>query len=123
MAGRLLGGLTVAALLAFAACKDDKPKAASAVDMTSRCEQLARTCGDKDKHIAKIADECKQAAALQAEKKCVDKVIAEYDCYEKTLCGGADKVWAIRDLGVLAERRSKCVAERNASSDCVGSQP
>lgn len=121
MTGRLLGGLTVAALLAAAACKDDKAAAppASAVDMNARCERLAKVCADKEKHVAKIVDECKQAAVVQAEKKCVDKVIAEYDCYEKTLCGTEDKVWALGDFGVLSQRRSKCVAERTASRDCL----
>lgn len=118
MARRLL---VVATLLAFAGCKDkkdDKPAAPAGVNMDVRCEQLAKACGDKDKHVAKIVEECRKAAMVQVEKKCLDKALAEYDCYEKELCGGADKVWAIGDLGVLAERRSKCVAERNASREC-----
>ena len=112
----LLGCFTVAALVfAGAACSKGK-----STGLESRCEQLAKTCGDGDKHVSKIADDCKQAAAKQAEKTCTDKVKAAYDCYEKELCGKEDKVWALDDLRVLTDRHKKCVAERDAVADCVG---
>jgi hypothetical protein len=122
---RLLGCLPVAVLVvcAWTACKDKGDVAktqASAVDPDKRCEQLGKACGDKDKHVSKIIEECKQAAKKQVENGCTDKAIAVYDCYEKELCGSGDKVWTIEDLGVLADRRSKCVAERNASRECAG---
>jgi hypothetical protein len=43
-----------------------------------------------------------------------------YDCFEKELCGKTDKVWALDDLRVLADRKNKCVAERNAVAECPG---
>jgi hypothetical protein len=121
---RLLGCLPVAALAmcAWTACKDKGDVArtqASAADLDKRCERLGTVCGDKDKHIEKIIEECKQAAKKQVESGCTDKAIAVYDCYEKELCGYADKVWTIEDLRVLAERRGKCVPERNASRECA----
>jgi hypothetical protein len=114
---RLLGCLPVAALAlcALTACKGD---AAKTVEIDKRCEQLGRTCGDKDKHDEKIIDECKQAAKQQAISGCTEKVIDVYDCYEKELCGTGEKVWALDDLRVLADRHKKCVAERKASGDC-----
>ena len=124
---RLLGCLPVAALAALAvcawtACKDKGDVAktgASAADLDKRCEQLGKVCGDKDKHAEKIIEGCKQAAKKQVERGCTDKAIAVYDCYEKELCANGDKVWTIEDLRVLADRRSKCVAERNASHECA----
>src|SRR5687767_12498088 len=108
------------------ACKDDaqeaeapKPKA-STVDLDKRCLQLGKVCGDKSKHVDKIVDACKQAAKRELEKGCSEKSIAAYDCYERELCGKSDKVWAIEDLGVLAERHGKCVNERSAALACVG---
>jgi len=113
---RLLGCLAIAlAVCAGAACKKNKGTA-----LDKRCETLAKACGDEDKHITKIVEECKQAAQKQEEKKCVDKATAAYDCYEKELCGKTDKVWALDDFRVLADRHSKCVAERDAARDCVG---
>jgi hypothetical protein len=105
-------------LCALAACGRPKNKA-TAADLDQRCERLGNACGDKNKHDNKIIAECKQAAAKQVEKGCTDKTIATYDCYERELCGGLDKVWTIDDLGVLADRHKKCVAERNAALDCV----
>jgi hypothetical protein len=121
---RLRGCLLVAALAVCAgtACKDKGDVAktkATAAALDERCTRLGTVCGDKDKHIEKIGEECKLAAKKQVEKGCTDKAIAVYDCYEKELCGYADKVWTLEDLGVLAERKSKCVAERNAARECV----
>lgn len=121
---RLLGCLPVAALAvcAWVACKDKGDVAktqASAADLDKRCEQLGKACGDKDTHVEKIIEWCKQAAKKQVETGCTDKVIAVYDCYEKELCGNGDKVWTIEDLRVLADRHSKCVAEQNASRECA----
>jgi hypothetical protein len=100
-------------------CKD-KGGAKSVTDLDKRCEQLAKGCGDKDKHVDKIVDDCKAAAKKQVDKGCVDKAVAVYDCYEKELCGKEDKVWALEDLRVLADRQNKCTAERTALKDCVG---
>jgi hypothetical protein len=115
---RLLGCLSVAALFVSVAMGCSKGNQATA-ELDKRCEQLAKACGDNDKHIEKIVEECKQAAKQQAEKKCSDKAIATYDCFEKELCGGGDKVWTLDDLRVLANRHKKCVAEQKASSDCL----
>jgi len=112
---RLLGFVPVAALAVCAvACSKGK------TDLEKRCDQLAKACGDADKHVSKIADECKAAAKKQTEKKCDAKAISAYDCYEKELCGKEDKVWALDDLRVLTDRHKKCVAERDAARDCVG---
>jgi len=121
---RPLGCLLVAlAVAAWTGCKDkgDAAKAqASASDPNQRCERLGKACGDNDKHVEKIIEGCKQDAKEHVEKGCADKAIALYDCYEKELCGKADKVWTIDDLPVLADRNKKCVAERNAARTCVG---
>lgn len=124
---RLLGCLAIAALAVgpWTGCKDkDKGDAAkpqaSAADLDGKCQRLAAACGDNDKHVEKITEECKLAAKQQAEKGCIDKAIAVYDCYEKQLCGKADKVWALDDLRVLVDRQNKCVAERTAIGACVG---
>jgi hypothetical protein len=119
-----LGWLPVAALAVcvWTGCKDKTEEAkpqASTTDHEKRCLQLGKICGDKGKHVEKIVDECKQAATKQAEKGCTDKVAAVYDCYEKELCGTGDKVWALDDLRVLAERHKKCVAERDAARQCA----
>jgi len=117
----LLGCLSVAALAVctWTACKGTKTQA-SAADLDKRCVQLGRACGDSDKHNEKIVKECKQAVTMQVEKGCAGEASAVYDCYEKQLCGKGDKVWAIDDLRVLADRESKCVAERNAGRECLG---
>jgi hypothetical protein len=111
-----LGSLLLAAVAfcALAAC-NKKPAAG---ELDARCEQLAKTCGDKDKHSDKLLEECKDAAAKQIDK-CKDKALAAYDCYEKELCGGADKVWALDDFRVLADRHKKCTGERDALRDCM----
>lgn len=129
--GRLLGCLAAAALAACAltACKDkdtDPGKGAAAktpataADLDERCTLMSKACGEKEKHVEKIVAVCKVAAKKQVEKGCIDKAIAEYDCFAVDLCGGTDKVWAFDDLRVLADRHNKCVAERKAVRDCVG---
>lgn len=126
---RLLGWVPVAALVvcAWTGCGKDKgdksekgTSGTSSADLVTRCEQLASACGDNDKHTQKILEECKQAATEQVASGCTEKAIAAYDCYEKELCGKADKVWALGDFGVLSQRHGKCAAERAASSACVG---
>jgi hypothetical protein len=121
---KLLGILPAAALAvcAWTGCKDkaDGPSSqASAADLDQRCERLGKLCGDKNKHVEKIIDECKQAAKQQVATGCADKAIAVYDCYEKELCASSDKVWALEDVRVLAVRHGKCVAEQDASRACV----
>jgi len=111
MAPRLLGCL-VALLTLSAACKGKDAKGGEG----DRCEQLAKACGDNEKHIAKITEGCTAAA----KPLCADKLSALYDCYEKQLCGRGDRIWAYEDLGVLADRKTACAAERKAVSDCAG---
>lgn len=120
MPRRLLGCFAVAALALSlgGACKGKKSDT-GATPLDARCQQLAKACGDDDKHTATILDECKQAAQKQVDAKCTDKVTAAYDCFEKELCGKADKVWALDDFRVLADRHTKCVVERDAARDCV----
>jgi hypothetical protein len=130
---RLIGCLPVAtvAVCVLTACKssDSKDDAgakgaqtaapASPEPLDKRCERLAKACGAKDKHQAKILEECTAAAKDQEEKGCREKVAAAYDCYEKELCE-ANKVWGMDDFRVLGERHKKCVAERTASDACIG---
>ena len=126
----LLGWAPVAALLVctWAGCGKDKEKGksadgtgeASSADLVTRCDELAKACGDQEKHIQTIAAECKEAAKEQVAGGCTEKAVAAYDCYLKELCGKADKVWALDDLRVLSDRHGKCVAERDASRACVG---
>jgi hypothetical protein len=111
-----LGCLAVISLLV--ACKgkgNDKDAKTPTVDLVKRCQQLAKACGDSEKHVSKIDSEC--TAAIKPG--CEAKAIAAYTCYEKELCGKGDKLWALGDFGVLAERHSKCVTERNALADCA----
>jgi hypothetical protein len=118
-----LGCLPVAALAvcAWMACSKGKSGESSGDPaLDKRCEQLGRLCGDKDKHDEKIIVECKAAAKKQVEKACAEKATAVYDCYEKELCGKEDKVWALDDLRVLADRKNQCAAERTALRECVG---
>lgn len=123
---RLLGFVPVAALAvcAWAGCGKDKGgdsgKAQTSADLITRCDELAKACGDSDKHVQKIVDQCKQAATEQVASGCIDKAIAAYDCYQKELCGKADKVWALDDLRVLSQRHGTCAAERDAIQTCVG---
>ena len=122
---RLLGWVSVAALFvcAWTGCGKDKAEKGKSptgiADIGTRCEELARACGDSDKHVQKIVEECKEAAKEQVVSGCTEKAVAAYDCYQKELCGKADKVWALEDLRVLSERHGKCVAERDASGACV----
>jgi hypothetical protein len=120
---RLLGCLPVAALVvcAWTACKDKADVAKtqpSATDLNGLCDRLGKLCGDSDKHVEKIIEECKQAAKKHVEKGCADKASDVYGCYAKDVCAGSDKVWALDDLRVLADRHGKCVAERNAAREC-----
>lgn len=107
-------------------CGKDKDKSRTTEggggDIVSRCEQLGKACGDSDKHVQTIVAECKEAAKEQVVSGCAEKAVAAYDCYQKELCGKADKVWALDDLRVLSERHGKCAAERDASRACVGNQ-
>jgi hypothetical protein len=91
----------------------------TAADLEKRCARIGAACGDQQKHSDKIIDECKTLAKKQVENGCTDKAIAVYDCYEKQVCGATEKVWALGDLSVLAERHSKCVAEIKASRECT----
>ena len=113
-ARRHLGCLAALVFCALTACKDKGNS-----DLEKRCAQVAKACGDKDKHVEKVTAECKQAAAKYVDKGCADKATALFDCYEKNLCGGDDRVWALDDLRVLSERHKKCVAERTAASQCI----
>jgi hypothetical protein len=120
---KLLGYLPVAALAVctWTACKGDAGKTeATAAGLDKRCEQLGKACGNSDKHVDKIIEDCKRSAKKQVKKGCIDKAIALYDCYQEDLCVKADQVWAIDDLRVLADRKGKCVAERNAAWECAG---
>lgn len=119
---RLFGCLPVAAVLLFApsGCKDkdDAAKKASAPDPDKRCLQLAKVCGEKEKHVTKIDEECRVATKARTDASCTEKMATLYDCYERELCGNGDKVWALGDLRVLAERHKKCTAEREATLAC-----
>jgi hypothetical protein len=119
---RLLARLPIAALAlgAVTACKSDpaKPKASPA-DLDRRCTQIGPACGEKVKHQERMIEACQTLAKKQVEKSCTDHAIAVYDCYDKELCGAGDKVWALDDLRVLAERKTKCVPELKALRECV----
>ena len=107
--------------IAATGCKDQGTSAKSQVaDLHRACEQLGMVCGDKDKHVEKLVEECSLAATKQVDKGCADKATALYDCYEKEVCGAAEKVWALQDLHVLADRHKKCVTERAALTACEG---
>lgn len=123
MAPRILLGCLVVVAWAVGAssCKgkgDAAKTEANAIELDKRCEQMAKVCGDKAKHVEKILEECRQAAKTQVETGCADKAIAVYDCYVKDLCGDGDKVWAIDDVRVLADRHGRCQAEQTASRAC-----
>ena len=107
--------IILAALLACTACKG-KGDASKAGNLDQRCEQLAKTCGDSDKHVEALLDGCKHAAT--AQQPCAAQVSALYDCYEKTVCGKGDRIWAFEDFGVLAVRNNACAAERKAVGEC-----
>jgi hypothetical protein len=119
---RLLARLPIAALAlcAVTACKSGPAKQkASAADLDKRCTQIGPACGEKVKHQERMIEECQTLAKKQVEKSCTDKAMAVYDCYDKELCGKGDKVWALDDLRVLAERKNKCAAELKAAHDCT----
>jgi hypothetical protein len=127
----LIGGLPAAALVVctWTACSNGKDKdkdkgevakaPATAADLDERCTLMAKACGDKEKHVGKITEACKQTASQQVAKGCTEQAIAAHDCYVTKLCGTADKVWSLDDLHVLAERHGKCAAERAAVRECV----
>jgi hypothetical protein len=123
--------ITALAVSAWTGCKsDDKDKdkdkpgagktAPTSADLIRRCDEVAKSCGDTDKRVEKIAAECKQAAQEQVTSGCTAQAMAAYDCYVKELCGKGEQVWALDDLRVLSERHAKCVTERDASRTCVG---
>ena len=105
----------LAALLACGACKGKgkaEPGTAGSGDV--RCDELAKTCSDNEKHVDKLAEGCKQASV----PGCAAKLNALFDCYEKSLCGKGDRIWAFEDLAVLADRKNLCADERKAASAC-----
>jgi len=112
----LLGCLAFALCVSTAGCKDKKEQAAAG-DIDARCALMAKSCGDQQKHVDRITEECKGASKPAAEKGCAGKAIAVYDCWEKDLCG-KEKVWALDDLKVLAQRHNKCAAQTKALEDC-----
>ena len=110
--------LAALALPAWLACKD-KGDAHGKLE-PARCAQLANACGDTSKHIDKITEGCLEDLKGQTDKGCADKVSAAYDCYEKEVCGKGNKIWALEDLKVLADRNKLCVDVRAAADACVG---
>lgn len=102
-------------VVALAACKGSGGSAKPG-DLGAHCDELAKTCGDNEKHITAIADGCKQAAP--AQQACAAQLSALYTCYETQLCGKSDRVWAYADLAVLAQRKGTCAAEQKAVSEC-----
>jgi hypothetical protein len=121
MACRNLVWLAALAVCALAASGCKSKGSSPTADLDKRCVQIAKSCGDKDKHIEKITTDCQAAAKKQVETAgCAAKVTALYDCYEKELCSSGDRVWALDDLRVLADRHKKCVSEREAAKDCSG---
>jgi hypothetical protein len=95
------------------------PAAGQPVTLDQRCEQLAKVCADTGKHVEKMIGECKDAAQTQVAKGCKDLALAAYDCYEKQLCMGSDKVWTLDDMRVLSDRHAKCTAERDTLRACT----
>ena len=111
-------------LCTWTACKgkEDAPKAKAltAADLDKRCEQLVKTCGETGAKGEKLLAECKQVAAVQAQKNCIASTIVAYDCFEKELCGPTDKrVWVMSDFSVLVERHTKCASERDTAQACA----
>lgn len=121
MARRRLFGcrsaVMVLVLCTSSACKDKDGSKGSELD--SLCEQLGKSCGDKDKHIDKLVAECKLSAKKHSDKGCPGDAKALFDCYQKDLCSGSEKVWTFDDFKVLANRHNKCVMERATSRGCV----
>jgi hypothetical protein len=120
MAIRKLGWLLIAACALTGCSKGDGKAGAGATDLDKRCEALAKACADTDKHIAQLGDECKADAKKQITKGCNDFAMALHNCYENAVCGTGDKVWAMPDLKVLADRHKKCAPEQKALTDCMG---
>lgn len=130
-----IAGVVIIAAIAVATCRGDRavpplarppladaaglPPDAPAIEVAARCARLGTTCGDMPKHEAKITAECEQALAALASE-CRGAAVAAFECYEQELCGSDDKIWAYADLGVLAERRGRCAAERAALATCAG---
>jgi hypothetical protein len=111
--------------VAISCGRDETPETETKVvlpplDDDRMCTQLAKLCADQSKHVEKMVEDCKVAAKKQRAKGCIEKVNAAYDCYERELCGKAEKVWAIGDFGVLTERHNKCVTERSVMRTCIG---
>ena len=119
---RLLGCLLVT--LVLCACGKDKDEPGKGMvgsgkaGLDQRCVKLATVCGDTEAHVEKILADCQNAAST-IPPACADPANAVYDCYEEELCGKGDKVWALDDLRVLADRHKKCVAERAGRRECV----
>jgi hypothetical protein len=118
MAIRKLGWLLIA-VCALTGCGKGDGKAGAGTDLDKRCEALAKACADTDKHIAQLGDECKADAKKQTTKGCNDLAMALHNCYENAVCGTGDKVWAMPDLKVLADRHKKCAPEQKALTDCM----
>jgi hypothetical protein len=116
---RYLGWASVAVLATCMGmgCKGDGDQAASESDLIARCDQLAQACGDADKHVQTIGQECKNLAEEAGE--CAAEALALYDCYERQLCPRDDDVWAFDDLRVLSDRHHKCLEERDALNVCL----
>ena len=93
--------------------------AAQTKSLAERCDALGTKCGEKDKHKAKITEECKEAAKAQGAKGCGKEVLAAYDCYEKEICTGSNKIWVLDDFRVLTDQTSKCVEQRKSAQKCV----
>jgi hypothetical protein len=119
MVARQLGCLALFFAIAAAGCKD-KGTDKGAVNFDTRCSQLAKACSDQDKHEEKVFDGCKALGQKQTDAACTGKLVALYDCYEKHVCGAADKVWAFEDLKVLADRHKACAEENKAFLACSG---
>ncbi len=122
MAARSLRCLTAVAFALLSACKGDDTKVkitpSTPAELDAACERIGKSCADQEKHVGKVTEACKKAVKVET-KGCPDKLLAVYGCYDKELCGGGDKVWALDDLRVLAERHNKCAAERAAAKDCL----
>lgn len=118
---RLLQWVPIALLTAsvWAGCKGNGDKTGGGLDLVQRCAQLAKSCGDSEKHVQNIVEECKQAAEKQVAKGCAAEAVAAYGCYEEKLCGKDDKVWALDDLDVLSKRHLMCTAQREALGACM----
>ncbi|HUQ06796.1 MAG TPA: hypothetical protein VM261_30040 [Kofleriaceae bacterium] len=121
---RFLGCLTAVTIAAGASggCGDDKPAAkttkSAAVLDHARCERLAKACSE-GKHVTTLTDDCDRAVEKLSKRGCEMPAAEVYGCYEQKLCGKNDKVWALDDLRVLAERHDACETEREALRACV----